>query len=135
VTAVSEVMLYSSTIGTHCTELHKMVYLSNRRYLPAESAFRQETIGFPSNKKELLPPPAKRKKKMVKNFHKAVDVASKRSSKLLCGLHEHACTCSSAKFFSDLQVNCMIMYFCRCKTSYKYIYCIYCVHDPFHGFP
>jgi len=52
--------------------------LSNQRYLPAESAFRKENIGFLKNKKELLPPPAKRKKKIVKIFHKAVDVVSKR---------------------------------------------------------
>ena len=56
-------------------ELHKMIYLNNRRYLPSTSPLRQEK-GFPLQRVEMQPPPSKRNYSMMKSFHNAVDKAS-----------------------------------------------------------
>ena len=60
--------------GTYCSELHKMVYLNNRRYLPSTSPLIQEK-GFYYRVK-MQPPPSKRNYSMIKGFHNAVDKAS-----------------------------------------------------------
>ena len=55
-------------LGTYSHDLHKMIYLQNRRYLPLNSKLRQQK-GLPSKKAELEPPPKKRKFDEVKEQH------------------------------------------------------------------
>ena len=62
-------------IGEHNSELHKTIYLQNRRYLPLESDLRTETQ-FPSQKVETRKPPEKRVYTEVKKNHEAVDNAA-----------------------------------------------------------
>lgn len=64
-------------VGTYCSDLHKMVYLENRTYLPAESSLRQQKKGFPSKENEFQPPPLKRSFELMKKYHEAFDEASK----------------------------------------------------------
>ena len=63
-------------VGTHCSHLQKMLYLENHSYLPEQSCLRQQKKGFPTKKKELLPPPAKRTIESVKEYHDALVGAS-----------------------------------------------------------
>ena len=63
-------------IGTYCSELHKVVYLQNRRYLPPVSSLRHEE-GFPQQSIEMNPPPTKRQYSKMKGFHDAIDKASR----------------------------------------------------------
>ena len=64
-------------VGTYCNELHKMVYLENRRYLPKESSLRAQSKGFPSEDKELRSPPAKRRYTDIRQYHQVVDEVSR----------------------------------------------------------
>lgn len=64
-------------VGTYCSELHKMVYLENRRYLPKESTLRAQSGGFPSEDKELRSPPAKRRYTDIRQYHQVVDEVSR----------------------------------------------------------
>ena len=61
--------------GTYFTELHKMVYLDNRRYLPMSSSLRQESESFPSKSEEVRPTPSRRAYTTLKNVHAAYDAA------------------------------------------------------------
>ena len=58
-------------IGTYCGELHKMVYLDNRRYLPNDSTLRKEKHTFPSKNEETLPPPPKRSFRLMHDHQHA----------------------------------------------------------------
>ena len=43
-------------IGVRNEELHKVIYLENRRFLPDTSELRNDSISFPSKKREMRPP-------------------------------------------------------------------------------
>lgn len=45
------ILFYCIYTGTYCSELNKMIYLQNRRYLPMESTVREQTKGYPITKK------------------------------------------------------------------------------------
>ena len=62
-------------VGTYSTDLHKMVYLQNRRYLPADSELRQDKKNFPSKHPEMRDPPSKRVYESLKDVHLAYDAA------------------------------------------------------------
>ena len=63
-------------VGTHCSDLQKMLYLENRSYLPEESSLRQQKRGFPTKQKEFLLPPAKRTVESIKEYQNAFDGVS-----------------------------------------------------------
>lgn len=63
------------TVGTYSSELHKMVYLQNRRFLPMDSVLRKETKQFPSKTHEVRDTPPMRAYETVKDCHKAYDLA------------------------------------------------------------
>ena len=63
------------TVGTYCSELHKMVYLQNRRFLPMDSVLRKDTKQFPSKTCEMHAAPPIRSYETVKKCHKAYDLA------------------------------------------------------------
>lgn len=63
--------------GTYCSDLHKMVYLQNRRYLPIDSPLRREKRGFPVRDTELLGPPVKRAYNCVRDHQVAFEHALK----------------------------------------------------------
>ena len=69
---IANIELY---IGTYNSELEKIVYLDNRRYLPEDSSLRMLTEEFPSKKKELRSAPPKRNFNNMINYHKAADNA------------------------------------------------------------
>ena len=62
-------------VGTYCSELHKMVYLQNRRFLPMDSVLRKDTKQFPSKTSEVRDAPPMRVYETVKDCHKAYDLA------------------------------------------------------------
>ena len=64
--------------GTYNSDLHKMVYLQNRRFLPEQSLLRHQKRGFPSEEKELQLPPAKRSYDEVRKQHYATEKALER---------------------------------------------------------
>lgn len=65
----------SHCIGTYCSELHKMVYLQNRRFLPTDSVLRSDTKQFPSKTCEIRDAPPTRDLQTVKDCHRAYDLA------------------------------------------------------------
>ena len=64
--------------GTYCSDLHKMIYLENRRYLHSDSSLRKQKRGFPTQIQELQPPPAKKSFEIVKQCHYAFDETAQR---------------------------------------------------------
>ena len=59
--------------GTYSSDLHKMIYLQNRQFLPADSTLRKQSDGFPTNMEDNKPPPAKKKFSELKKKHRAHD--------------------------------------------------------------
>ena len=68
-------IIFIFPVGTYCSELHKMVYLQNRKFLPEECALRQDEINFPTEAPETCQAPAKKVYETVKDAHKAYDAA------------------------------------------------------------
>lgn len=63
----------SIVIGTYNSDLSKMTYLQNRRYLPMSSKLREDDEHFPEKTKETrLPPPARTYEK-AKSLHTSFD--------------------------------------------------------------
>ena len=58
-------------IGTYCSELHKMVYLQNRRFLHEDSELRLDKNNFPLKAVEVRRAPEKRKYEAMNDIHKA----------------------------------------------------------------
>ena len=61
-------------LGTYM-ELHKMVYLQNRRYLETSSEMRQDSVNFPDKENETRQAPNTRDYTKLKPYHKAHDNA------------------------------------------------------------
>ena len=53
-----------------------MGYLEDTRYLPKESTLWPQSDGFPSEDKELLSPPAKRRYTDIRQYQQVVDEVS-----------------------------------------------------------
>jgi len=64
-------------IGTYSTELHKMVYLQNRRYLLDTDKLRKDKTHFPS-KEELCQAPVMRNYESLKETHQAYEIMKVR---------------------------------------------------------
>ena len=62
-------------IGTYSSELHKIIYLHNRTFLPASSELRRDLTNFPAKAENLSPPPSKRVYSNLKDIHKAYDAS------------------------------------------------------------
>ena len=64
---------YFFFLGTYVQDLHKMVYLQNRRFLPEESELRLDSDNFPDKSPELNRPPSTRSYDTLKDIHMAYD--------------------------------------------------------------
>ena len=60
-------------IGTYFQDLHKMVYLKNRRFLPHDSDLRLDSENFPDKAPELSDAPSSRCYDILKDIHEAYD--------------------------------------------------------------
>lgn len=67
-----------------------MVYLENRRFLPADSELRKEKAAFPTNSDELQPPPKLKVFEEQKKFHHVYEKVTTRYCKLML-YQVHAC--------------------------------------------
>jgi hypothetical protein len=82
-------LLLNVSLGTYSSDLKKMVYLQNRRYLPPTSSLRKRKRGFPSQEAELESPPAKRKFVDLTEYHNAVDMATNRYTHVYYIITQH----------------------------------------------
>ena len=64
--------------GVRNEQLHKVVYLENRRYLPTTSLLRLDVDLFPSKCQELRSPHKLRSYETVRSIHKAHDKAKNK---------------------------------------------------------
>ena len=64
--------------GNYNKQMHKMIYLENRRFLPATSSLRQDKKNFPTKAVERRPPPMTKVYKQMKGFHSSYDNAKNR---------------------------------------------------------
>lgn len=70
--------------------MHKMIYLENRRYLPATSSLRQDAVNYPSKAIEKRPPPKLKSYEEMKAFHCSYENA-KNTYVTLPVLQSYAC--------------------------------------------
>ena len=59
--------------GTYSRELHKLVYLQNRKFLMENSELRHDVSKFPDKEMDLDPAPPKRLYEDIIDLHKAYD--------------------------------------------------------------
>ena len=59
--------------GTYSHELHKIVYLQNRRYLESDNSLRYDKRNFPTKAVEFRCAPSHRNYETLKSMHKAYD--------------------------------------------------------------
>ena len=71
-------LFYFYFLGTRSATLDKMLYLQNRRYLPADSALRKDNNNFPEKRTESRNPPLKRDLEKVKAYHLAYSKAKNK---------------------------------------------------------
>lgn len=62
-------------VGTYSSELHKIVYLHNRTFLPDNSELRRDVTNFPTKAEDLGSAPCKRMYENLKDIHKAYDAS------------------------------------------------------------
>lgn len=73
------ILLLYMHVGTYNSDLSKMTYLQNRRYLPLSSNLREDDKCFPEKVKEKrLPPPARDYGK-AKSLHISYDAIKTKS--------------------------------------------------------
>ena len=65
--------MFFNHIGTYCPDLHKMVYLENRQYLPSDCILRRQADGFPTTDVDNKPPPTKKIFCDIKKQHRAYE--------------------------------------------------------------
>ena len=65
-------------IGVRNDQLHKVIYLENRRFLPDTYELCQDSVSFPSKAIEVRPPPQLRSYDTVCSIHKAYDKAKNK---------------------------------------------------------
>lgn len=71
-------------VGTYCSDLHKMLYLENRKFLPHDCTLRTESHGFPNNSEESNPPPTKKRFCDIKKLHRAYENELLRYLHVIC---------------------------------------------------